>query len=160
MVQPGDTGFDFTFSDTLAGDSVVTVSDAFPADGEANVIDASRPVTIEPGPPATLAFATSAFSVIAGADSPAVQVELRDSQGNPTPATAPTVVKLSGCAAVAQEDRDAMTARYDADTKGWHDMTNAQQSDLDRVGAECSAKDAEVKTKLAPCEGGDAAAMR
>jgi hypothetical protein len=71
-----------------------------------------------------------------------------------------TVVKLSGCMAVAQEERDAMTARYDADTKSWHDLTNAQQSDLDRVGAECSAKDAEVKTKLAPCEGGDAAAMR
>ncbi len=71
-----------------------------------------------------------------------------------------TVVKLSGCMAVAQEDRDSVTARYDADTKSWHDMTNAQQSDLDRVGTECSSKDAEVKTKLAPCEGGDAAVMR
>ena len=71
-----------------------------------------------------------------------------------------TIVKLSGCMAVAQGDRDAMTAKYDADSKAWHDMTNAQQSDLDRVGTECSQLDAEVKAKLAPCEGGDAAAMR
>jgi len=71
-----------------------------------------------------------------------------------------SVVKLSGCTAVAQAERDAVTAKYDADTKAWHDMTNAQQSDLDRVGTECSQLDAEVKAKLAPCEGGDAAAMR
>lgn len=71
-----------------------------------------------------------------------------------------SVVKLSGCTAVAQEERDAVTAKYDADTKSWHDLTNAQQSDLDRVGMECTQLDADVKAKLAPCEGGDAAAMR
>ena len=71
-----------------------------------------------------------------------------------------SVVKLSDCQAVPQEERTAVTAKYDADAKAWHDMTNAQQSDLDRVGTECSQFDAEVKAKLAPCEGGAAAAMR
>lgn len=70
-----------------------------------------------------------------------------------------TVVKLSGCMAVAQADRDAATAKYDADTKAWHDLTNAEQADLDRVGQECTASETEVQAKLAPCATGGAAAM-
>ena len=68
-----------------------------------------------------------------------------------------TVVKLSGCMAVAQDVRDAATAKYDAEAKAWHDLTNAQQSDLDRVGGECATADPETQAKLAQCETGAAA---
>ncbi len=68
-----------------------------------------------------------------------------------------SVVKLSGCTAVPQADRDAATAKYDADTKAWHDMTNAQQADLDRVGGECATSDTALQAKLVQCETGAAA---
>ena len=71
-----------------------------------------------------------------------------------------SVVKLTGCTMVAQDVRDSVTAKYDADNKAWHDLTNAQQSDLDRIGGECAASDTELQGKLAPCAGAPASASR
>lgn len=68
-----------------------------------------------------------------------------------------SVVKLTGCMAVPQGERDAATAKYDADNKAWHDLTNAQQSDLDRIGGECATEDTAIQAKLAQCAGSPAA---
>src|SRR4051812_48096973 len=59
-----------------------------------------------------------------------------------------TVVKLTACTTVAQGDRDAATAKYDADAKMWHDMQNAQQSDLDKVKSDCDTAQADAQAKL------------
>jgi hypothetical protein len=62
------------------------------------------------------------------------------------------VVKLAGCTEVAQDIRDKASAKYDADNKAWHDMKNAQQSDLDQVKASCTDQAASLKAQLtAPC---------
>lgn len=59
-----------------------------------------------------------------------------------------TVVKLTACTNAAQADRDAATAKYDADAKAWHDMQNAQQADLDRVKGDCDSAQADAQAKL------------
>lgn len=58
------------------------------------------------------------------------------------------VVKLAGCTEVAQAIRDKASAKYDADLKAWHDMKNAQQSDLDQVKASCGDQASSVNAQL------------
>lgn len=60
------------------------------------------------------------------------------------------VVKLAGCTDLAQDLRDKVSAKYDADNKAWHNLTNAQQSDLDQVKASCSDQAASVKAQMTP----------
>lgn len=56
---------------------------------------AAQDVEILPGPPAQAAFVTSAFGVDVGACSPERVVQLEDSYGNPSPATAPISLNIS-----------------------------------------------------------------
>ena len=60
------------------------------------------------------------------------------------------VVKLAGCTDLAQDLRDKVSAKYDADNKAWHNLTNAQQSDLDQVKTSCSEQAASVKAQMTP----------
>jgi hypothetical protein len=58
------------------------------------------------------------------------------------------VVNLAGCTQVAQDVRDRVTAKYDADNKAWHDMQNATQSDLDQVKLSCGDEANSVKAQI------------
>lgn len=58
------------------------------------------------------------------------------------------VVKLAHCNEVDVQVRDRVAAKYDADNKSWHDMTNAQQSDLDQVKLVCQDEYASVNAQL------------
>jgi hypothetical protein len=58
------------------------------------------------------------------------------------------VIHLAGCTQVAQDVRDRVSAKYDADNKAWHDMQNASQTDLDQVKLACGDEAASVKAQL------------
>ena len=58
------------------------------------------------------------------------------------------VVHLTGCTQVAQDVRDRVSAKYDADNKSWHYMQNASQSDLDQVQLSCGDEAKSVKAQL------------
>lgn len=58
------------------------------------------------------------------------------------------VIHLAGCTQVAQDVRDKVAAKYDADNKAWHDMQNATQADLDQVKLTCGDEAASVKAQL------------
>ncbi|MEO6771480.1 MAG: hypothetical protein ABI467_00470 [Kofleriaceae bacterium] len=58
------------------------------------------------------------------------------------------VVKLTGCTQVAQAVRDQVSAKYDTDTKTWHDMQNQTQADLDQVKVACSDDAAAVNAQI------------
>jgi hypothetical protein len=58
------------------------------------------------------------------------------------------VVNLTGCTQVAQDVRDRVSAKYDADNKAWHDMQNASQTDLDQVKLSCGDEAASVKAQI------------
>ncbi|HEY0251882.1 MAG TPA: hypothetical protein VGC41_10165 [Kofleriaceae bacterium] len=58
------------------------------------------------------------------------------------------VVKLAGCTDLAQDLRDKTSAKYDADNKSWHDLSNATQADLDQVKAACAYQAASVKAQM------------
>ncbi len=58
------------------------------------------------------------------------------------------VIRLAGCAEVTQDVRDHVTTKYDADTKAWHDMTNATQADLDEVGTTCGDQATAVRAQI------------
>ncbi|HEY6032919.1 MAG TPA: hypothetical protein VIV58_01635 [Kofleriaceae bacterium] len=58
------------------------------------------------------------------------------------------VIHLAGCTQVAQDVRDKVSAKYDADNKAWHDMQNATQADLDQVKLSCGDEAASVKAQL------------
>ena len=58
------------------------------------------------------------------------------------------VIHLVGCTQVAQDVRDKVSAKYDADNKAWHDMQNASQADLDQVKLACGDEAASVKAQL------------
>lgn len=58
------------------------------------------------------------------------------------------VVNLAGCTQVAQDVRDRVSAKYDADNKSWHDMQNASQTDLDQVKLSCGDEAASVKAQI------------
>ena len=58
------------------------------------------------------------------------------------------VIHLAGCTQVAQDVRDRVSAKYDADNKSWHDMQNASQADLDQVKLTCGDEAASVKAQL------------
>jgi hypothetical protein len=58
------------------------------------------------------------------------------------------VVHLAGCTQVAQDVRDRVSAKYDADNKAWHDMQNATQADLDQVKLSCGDEAASVRAQL------------
>jgi len=58
------------------------------------------------------------------------------------------VIHLAGCTQVAQDVRDRVAAKYDADNKAWHDMQNATQADLDQVKLSCGDEAASVKAQL------------
>jgi len=68
------------------------------------------------------------------------------------------VVKFAACTDVGQDVRDKAAAKYDADNKSWHELTNAQQSDLDQVKASCSDQSASVKAQMTGHCGGPARA--
>jgi hypothetical protein len=58
------------------------------------------------------------------------------------------VIHLAGCTQVAQDVRDRVAAKYDADNKSWHDMQNATQADLDQVKLACGDEARSVKAQL------------
>lgn len=58
------------------------------------------------------------------------------------------VVNYGACNDVDQATRDKVAAKYDADNKGWHDITNATQADLDRVKAQCSDAYTALQTEM------------
>jgi hypothetical protein len=58
------------------------------------------------------------------------------------------VVKFSHCGDIALDLRDKVAAKYDADTKSWHDMENAQQSDLDQVKVSCGDQQKSVSDQM------------
>ncbi len=59
------------------------------------------------------------------------------------------VVKIAACNDIDQAARDQATKKYDADNKGWHDMTNASQSDLDQVQTACRDSRKSVNEQMA-----------
>jgi hypothetical protein len=58
------------------------------------------------------------------------------------------VVKLSACPDIDQATKDKVSAKYDADNKSWHDMTNATEADLDQVKASCGDERAAVRAQM------------
>jgi hypothetical protein len=58
------------------------------------------------------------------------------------------VVNLVGCTQVAQDVRDRVSAKYEADNKSWHNMQNASQTDLDQVKLSCGDEAASVKAQI------------
>lgn len=58
------------------------------------------------------------------------------------------VIQLVGCTEVAQNARDQASAKYDADSKKWHDMQNQTAADLQQVGTECSSDADAVKAQI------------
>ena len=58
------------------------------------------------------------------------------------------VIQLVGCTEVAQDARDQASAKYDADSKKWHDMQNQSAADLQQVGTECSSDADAVKAQI------------
>ncbi|MFT3692606.1 MAG: hypothetical protein QM831_05665 [Kofleriaceae bacterium] len=58
------------------------------------------------------------------------------------------VVKLAHCNELDVTIRDRVAAKWDADAKSWHDMSNAQQSDLDQVKLVCKDEYASVNAQM------------
>jgi hypothetical protein len=58
------------------------------------------------------------------------------------------VVKFSHCGEIALDLRDKVAAKYDADNKSWHDIENAQQSDLDQVKLSCGDEQKSVTAQM------------
>ena len=58
------------------------------------------------------------------------------------------VVKFSHCGDLSLDLRDKVSAKYDADNKGWHDMVNASQADLDQVKLSCTDEAASVNAQM------------
>ena len=60
------------------------------------------------------------------------------------------VVQLTGCTQVAHDVREQVSSKYDADSKAWHQITNATQADLDQVKTACSDNATAVKAQITP----------
>ncbi|MEO8841398.1 MAG: hypothetical protein ABI591_32180 [Kofleriaceae bacterium] len=58
------------------------------------------------------------------------------------------VVMMANCNDVDASVRSQVSAKYEADNKGWHDLTNAQQSDLDQVGTACKEQRKSVRDQM------------
>ena len=57
-------------------------------------------------------------------------------------------MKFSACNEVDQASRDQVSAKYDADNKKWHDMTNQTAADLDQVKVDCAGYRKSVKEQM------------
>ncbi|MBI3181308.1 MAG: hypothetical protein HYZ28_04115 [Myxococcales bacterium] len=90
-IVAGSSSASFYFSDTAAGTLSITASTT-------GLPPVTQSETIQPAPPAQLAFATSPRTVNAGDCSLAVTVQSRDSAGNLSPVVAATPVILSSSA--------------------------------------------------------------
>jgi len=92
-IAAGTNSASFYFSATRAGTLTLTGA-------ATGFVNANQAQTVSPGSPAKLAFTTASQSVVAGACSPTVTVEVQDSFSNPSPLAASTTINLSGPASV------------------------------------------------------------
>ncbi|HEU4913899.1 MAG TPA: DUF2341 domain-containing protein [Candidatus Saccharimonadales bacterium] len=94
VIQPGDTGADFYYRDSSAGNRTITASDSDPANGDVGLLDDQVAITVGGAEASQIAFASAPFELVAGATSGTITAELRDSLGNRTTAQTDTTVYL------------------------------------------------------------------
>jgi hypothetical protein len=58
------------------------------------------------------------------------------------------VVKYSACTEIEQAKRDEVAAKYDADNKKWHELTNATEADLNQVKLSCGDERNTVQARM------------
>ncbi|HVE86255.1 MAG TPA: PKD domain-containing protein [Myxococcales bacterium] len=91
-IAAGTNSANLFFRDTRAGTLTLTGS-------ASGFVNASQAETVSPGPPSKLAFITLAQSVVAGACSATVTVQVQDSFSNPSPLGAASTLNLSSAPA-------------------------------------------------------------